>query len=195
MSVPDLSSTPRTGLRRHRERGRTDRDDLYAVLDAGLICHLGVIADGAPRVLPTGYGRVDDTLYLHGSSANGTFMAAAGRPRCSPPRSAIPQSGSWHRTGCASRKWAIPRRVHSRPGPPTRAGGALFLARLRGAFDAPPSPVARPRSSVQAARRPFGLGSDGAPFRCAHRPHQQSHPTPYTPARFVWLWQPTHSFV
>jgi uncharacterized protein len=77
-----LSATPRTVLRRHRERGRTDRDDLYAVLDAGLICHLGVIADGAPRVLPTGYGRVDDTLYLHGSSANSTFMAAAGRQVC-----------------------------------------------------------------------------------------------------------------
>jgi nitroimidazol reductase NimA-like FMN-containing flavoprotein (pyridoxamine 5'-phosphate oxidase superfamily) len=47
-----------------------------------LICHLGVIADGAPRVLPTGYGRVDDTLYLHGSSANATFMAGAGRQVC-----------------------------------------------------------------------------------------------------------------
>ena len=82
MSTPDLSSTPRTGLGRHRERGRTDRDDLYAVLDAGLICHLGVIADGAPRVLPTGYGRVDDTLYLHGSSANVTMAAAAGAQVC-----------------------------------------------------------------------------------------------------------------
>ena len=50
---------------------------LYAVLDAGLICHLGVIADGAPRVLPTAYGRVGDTLYLHGSSANATMAAAA----------------------------------------------------------------------------------------------------------------------
>jgi nitroimidazol reductase NimA-like FMN-containing flavoprotein (pyridoxamine 5'-phosphate oxidase superfamily) len=82
MTAPDLSSTSRTGLRRHRERGRTDRDDLYAVLDAGLICHLGVIADGAPRVLPTGYGRVDDTLYLHGSSANLTMAAAAGGQVC-----------------------------------------------------------------------------------------------------------------
>ena len=82
MSTPELSSTPRTGLGRHRERGRTDRDDLYAVLDAGLICHLGVIADGAPRVLPTGYGRVDDTLYLHGSSANATMAAAAGAQVC-----------------------------------------------------------------------------------------------------------------
>ena len=82
MSLPELSSTSRTELHRHRERGRTERDDLYAVLDAGLICHLGVIADGAPRVLPTGYGRVGDLLYLHGSSANGTFMAGAGREVC-----------------------------------------------------------------------------------------------------------------
>jgi uncharacterized protein len=82
MSMPDLSSTPRTELRRHRERGRTDRDDLYAVLDAGLICHLGVIADGVPRVLPTGYGRLGDVLYLHGSSANATFMAGGGQEVC-----------------------------------------------------------------------------------------------------------------
>jgi len=82
VSLPDLSSTERTGLRRHRERGRTDRDDLYAVLDAGLICHLGVIADGVPRVLPTGYGRRGDTLYLHGSSANATFMAGGGQEVC-----------------------------------------------------------------------------------------------------------------
>ena len=82
MSNPDLSSTPRTALHRHRERGRADRDDLYAVLNAGLICHLGVIADGVPRVLPTGYGRVGDTLYLHGSSANATFMAGGGQEVC-----------------------------------------------------------------------------------------------------------------
>ena len=80
--MPDLSSTPRTVLRRHHERGRTDRDDLYAVLDAGLICHLGVIANGAPRVLPTGYGRLADVLYLHGSSANATFMAGDGQEVC-----------------------------------------------------------------------------------------------------------------
>ena len=82
MSAADLSGTPRTTLRRHRERGRTDRDDLYAVLDAGLICHLGVIADGVPRVLPTGYGRAGDLLYLHGSSANSTFMAGSGHEVC-----------------------------------------------------------------------------------------------------------------
>jgi uncharacterized protein len=81
MTVP-LSSTKRTRLRRMKERGSTDRDDLYAVLDAGIICHLGVVLDGSPCVLPTAYGRIGDTLYLHGSVANGAFGAADGHQVC-----------------------------------------------------------------------------------------------------------------
>jgi uncharacterized protein len=77
-----LSTTQRTTLHRLSERGRTDRGDLYAVLDAGLVCHLGVIVDGYPVVLPTGYGRVGDTLYLHGSSANHALRAADGQEIC-----------------------------------------------------------------------------------------------------------------
>jgi uncharacterized protein len=77
-----LSSTERTTIHRLRERGSTDRRDLYAVLDTGLICHLGVIVDGSPVVLPTGYGRIGDTLYLHGSSANRALLAAAGQDIC-----------------------------------------------------------------------------------------------------------------
>jgi uncharacterized protein len=78
----DLPVTGRTRLRRHRDRGRADRADLYAVLDAGLICHLGVVVDGSPRVLPTTYARDGDTLYLHGSSANAGFGAADGHEVC-----------------------------------------------------------------------------------------------------------------
>src|ERR1700691_739620 len=77
-----LSSTTRTTLRRHRDRGQADRAALYEVLDAGLICHFGVVADGDPIVLPTAYGRDGDTLYLHGSSANGAFWAADGTRVC-----------------------------------------------------------------------------------------------------------------
>jgi nitroimidazol reductase NimA-like FMN-containing flavoprotein (pyridoxamine 5'-phosphate oxidase superfamily) len=40
------------------------------------------LADGVPVVLPTAYGREGDTLYLHGSSANGAFGAAAGQQVC-----------------------------------------------------------------------------------------------------------------
>jgi nitroimidazol reductase NimA-like FMN-containing flavoprotein (pyridoxamine 5'-phosphate oxidase superfamily) len=77
-----LSATSRTKLRRQRERARTSRAELYAVLDAGFMCHLGVICDGEPRVIPTAYGRQDDTLYLHGSTANRTMLAADGGPAC-----------------------------------------------------------------------------------------------------------------
>lgn len=77
-----LSPTPRTTLHRLRERGRTERSDLDAVLDAGLVCHFGVVIDGFPVVLPTGYGQIGDTLYLHGSSANRSLLAAAGQQVC-----------------------------------------------------------------------------------------------------------------
>ena len=79
---PPLSSTPRTRLYRLRERGQTDRATLDAVLAAGLVCHLGVVIDAVPVVLPTGYGRIGDTLYLHGSSANRSLLAAVGREVC-----------------------------------------------------------------------------------------------------------------
>src|SRR5580698_3343879 len=77
-----LSSTERTTLHRLRERGATDRSDLHAVLDAGLICHLGVVIDGSPVVLPTGYGRIGEILYLHGSSANRSLLSAADHEAC-----------------------------------------------------------------------------------------------------------------
>src|SRR5882757_2457623 len=77
-----LSPTARSTPRRHRERGRRERDELYAVLDEALICHLGVLADGAPVVLPTCYGRLDDTLYLHGSSGAWSLRSGAGAPIC-----------------------------------------------------------------------------------------------------------------
>jgi hypothetical protein len=78
-----LSPTPRSTVRRGAARARTDRADLHAVLDAGMVCHLGVVLDGAPVVLPTGYGRIDDVLYLHGSTGAASLRAAAqDRPVC-----------------------------------------------------------------------------------------------------------------
>ncbi|MGV9835430.1 pyridoxamine 5'-phosphate oxidase family protein [Nocardia niigatensis] len=71
-----LSPTPRSSLTRAKERGRVDRGELDAVLDAGLICHLGVVLHGSPVVIPTIYGREGDTLYLHGSTGSGNMRAA-----------------------------------------------------------------------------------------------------------------------
>ncbi|MEV4128363.1 pyridoxamine 5'-phosphate oxidase family protein [Nocardia sp. NPDC049707] len=75
-SRPPLSPTQRTTLTRSKERGRADRAELDAVLDAGLVCHLGVLLGGSPVVLPTVYGRDGDTLYLHGSTGAGNLRAA-----------------------------------------------------------------------------------------------------------------------
>ncbi|WP_407675186.1 pyridoxamine 5'-phosphate oxidase family protein [Nocardia puris] len=71
-----LSPTPRTTLTRSKERARTERAHLDAVLDAGMVCHLGVLLGGGPVVLPTAYGRDGDTLYLHGSTGSGNMRAA-----------------------------------------------------------------------------------------------------------------------
>ncbi|WP_174187026.1 pyridoxamine 5'-phosphate oxidase family protein [Nocardia barduliensis] len=71
-----LSPTPRSTPTRATDRARTDRAELDAVLDAGLICHLGVLLGGTPVVLPTTYGRDGDTLYLHGSTGAGNMRAA-----------------------------------------------------------------------------------------------------------------------
>ncbi len=80
---PSLSPTARSSVRRGAKRARSDRADLHAVLDAGLVGHLGVVLDGAPVVLPTGYGRRGDTLYLHGSTGAATLRAAGcGMPVC-----------------------------------------------------------------------------------------------------------------
>lgn len=78
-----LSPTARSTIRRGAARARADRAELHAALDAGLVCHLGVVLDGAPVVLPTVYGRDGDTLYLHGSTGAATLRAAAaGAPVC-----------------------------------------------------------------------------------------------------------------
>ena len=67
---PQLSATERTRHRRLREQGRAAREDLFAVLAAGLVAHLGVIVDGVPMVVPTSYGFDEHRLYLHGSVAS-----------------------------------------------------------------------------------------------------------------------------
>ena len=78
-----LSPTDRSTIKRGRKRAVTEREALHAVLDAALVCHLAVVVDDAPLVLPTGYGRDGDTLYLHGSTgARSLREAATGVPVC-----------------------------------------------------------------------------------------------------------------
>ena len=65
-----FARTPRTQVRRLPDRGAYDRQTAYAILDEGLVCQMGFVHDGQPYVIPTGYGRDGDFLYLHGSAAS-----------------------------------------------------------------------------------------------------------------------------
>lgn len=75
-------TTGRSRVRRHSERGRYDRATVDAILDEGLVCHLGAVIDGAPRVLPTLYARDGDVLYLHGAPAAAILNAGREAPVC-----------------------------------------------------------------------------------------------------------------
>jgi nitroimidazol reductase NimA-like FMN-containing flavoprotein (pyridoxamine 5'-phosphate oxidase superfamily) len=65
-----LSATARTRQRRMKDKAKTDPADLFAVLRAGLVAHLGVIMDGYPMVVPTVYGYDQENVYFHGSVAS-----------------------------------------------------------------------------------------------------------------------------
>lgn len=79
---PDLTPTERTRLRRVHERGHFDRDTIDAILDAGLICHVGYTIDGRPYVTPTIYWREGDHVYWHGSSASRMLRKSEGADVC-----------------------------------------------------------------------------------------------------------------
>jgi len=69
MAQPSAPSA-RTRLVREADRAVYDRAAAYRILDEGFICHVGFVVDGQPFVIPTGYGRVGDNLYIHGSAAS-----------------------------------------------------------------------------------------------------------------------------
>jgi len=70
-----FSPTERTRVRRVPRRGVYDKAAVYGILDEGFICHAGFAIDGQPYVIPTGYARSGDQIYLHGST--GSRMAQA----------------------------------------------------------------------------------------------------------------------
>jgi nitroimidazol reductase NimA-like FMN-containing flavoprotein (pyridoxamine 5'-phosphate oxidase superfamily) len=85
---PALAATSRTRLSRHRERGSADREDLFAIIAEALVCHVGIVREGGPVVLPSIHAADPDgpddggTLYLHGSVAAPWLIQAPGQVVC-----------------------------------------------------------------------------------------------------------------
>jgi nitroimidazol reductase NimA-like FMN-containing flavoprotein (pyridoxamine 5'-phosphate oxidase superfamily) len=70
-------------VRRLPDRARYDRETIHAILDEGLVCHVGFVDEGQPFVIPSVYARVGERLVVHGSAASRMVKAlAAGAPAC-----------------------------------------------------------------------------------------------------------------
>lgn len=69
--------TDKTTISRLAKRGAYDRETVYAILDEALVCHVSYVSNGQPFIIPTGYGRSGDKLYLHGSVGSHFFRELA----------------------------------------------------------------------------------------------------------------------
>jgi nitroimidazol reductase NimA-like FMN-containing flavoprotein (pyridoxamine 5'-phosphate oxidase superfamily) len=68
--MSQFTPTGRTKLKRLAKRANYDKETVYQILDEAFLCHAGFVVEGQPYVIPTGYGRAGETLYLHGSAAS-----------------------------------------------------------------------------------------------------------------------------
>ncbi|HTR36270.1 MAG TPA: pyridoxamine 5'-phosphate oxidase family protein [Bryobacteraceae bacterium] len=69
--------TPRTQVKRRPTRGVYDKAQVHSILDQGFVCHLGFVVDGQPYVIPTGYARSGEVIYIHGSPASRMIRSAS----------------------------------------------------------------------------------------------------------------------
>jgi hypothetical protein len=69
--VPEtIPATDSTRVVREPQRAVYDRQTIYAILDEGMVCHVGFAVEAQPFVIPTMYARVGDCIYFHGSAAS-----------------------------------------------------------------------------------------------------------------------------
>ena len=76
--MSEFTPTPRTQVRRLPDRGHYDSETVHRILDEGFLCHVGFVVDEQPFVIPTGYARIGEAVYLHGSAASRMLRTLAG---------------------------------------------------------------------------------------------------------------------
>jgi nitroimidazol reductase NimA-like FMN-containing flavoprotein (pyridoxamine 5'-phosphate oxidase superfamily) len=76
--MSQFTPTKRTQVQRLPDRGAYDSETVYRILDEAFLCHVGFVVEGQPFVIPTGFARIGDTLYIHGSAASRMLRTLAG---------------------------------------------------------------------------------------------------------------------
>ena len=69
------ATTETTRMKRLAKRAAYDHETVHAILDEATLCHVSLVVDGRPRVLPTLQWRTGNRLYIHGARKNGLFQA------------------------------------------------------------------------------------------------------------------------
>ena len=81
MSEPSFEKSSLNKVKRLPQRGYYDKETICGILDSHFICHVSWEKDGQPFIIPTAFGRKDDTIYIHGSSKSRMLEDLAdGRP-------------------------------------------------------------------------------------------------------------------
>lgn len=63
-----MQEQPKYNRARNPKRAAYDMAQVNAILDAGLVGHVGFVADGRPMVMPMAYARGEGCVYIHGAS-------------------------------------------------------------------------------------------------------------------------------
>lgn len=81
--MTEFTQTNKNRVRRVPNRGAYDKETIYQIVDAALICHVGLVQDDEPVVIPTLHARRGDEILLHGATTSRLIQyAAAGNPLC-----------------------------------------------------------------------------------------------------------------
>lgn len=82
--MSEFSKTDKTAITRLPKRGVYDKQSVYAILDEALFCTVAFVRDNQPFQIPTGFCRIDEKLYIHGSvgSTYMRWLAGSNNPVC-----------------------------------------------------------------------------------------------------------------
>ena len=81
--MSNFEKTDLNRVRRLPKRGHYDKETIYSIIDEALICHVGLIHEGQPVVIPTIHARMGDDILIHGASTSRLMNnSGEGNPLC-----------------------------------------------------------------------------------------------------------------
>lgn len=81
--MAQFPKTERNRVKRKPARGNYDAETIYQILDEALISYVGFGEENQPFIIPTNYGRLENTLYFHGAKVSRLLLhIQSGRPLC-----------------------------------------------------------------------------------------------------------------